>query len=117
MAERHFRVVARDGTHVGRVEHVVAERGEQRPSGLVIFANGAERVLPLSAVSGSDGTFIRLREDASHYRDLPYFQRSQFRVIDEEMAVAEELDEDFVVGGEEDFSDDAFDLPASAPWR
>jgi hypothetical protein len=101
MAEPHYRVVARDGIQVGRVEHVVSERGETRASGLVVSTSGGLRVLPLTAIAKANGASITLRDSASAYRELQHFHRARYRVIDEEMAVAEELDEDFLVGAED----------------
>jgi hypothetical protein len=94
-----IRVVSRDGEFVGRLEHVVAEPGQDRPTGLVIARNGSTRLLPLSAVSSSDGSSVRLRGPASSYDELPLFNRPGYRVIDEELAVRMELDdEDFQIG-------------------
>ncbi|MBI2766151.1 MAG: PRC-barrel domain-containing protein [Chloroflexi bacterium] len=108
-----IRVVSRDGEFVGRLEHVVAEPGHGRPTGLVIARNGTTRLLPLSAVSSSDGSIVRLRGPASSYDELPLFNRPGYRVLDEELAVRMELDdEDFQIGEAEPNS--AFDRESSS---
>lgn len=98
-----IRVIGNDGQLVGRLAHVVAERDAARPTGLVIEHehDGGERVLPLTEVHGAHGELVTLTADSSHYRDLPRFVRTGYRVIDEEMEMREQLDEDFQVGADE----------------
>lgn len=96
-----FYAVDRDGQYVGEVAHVVAERGERRASGLVIQRNGNEMVLPLEAVQTADGSRIVLRDEAARYRELPPFYRAGYRVIDEELEAAMEIEEDFQIGADE----------------
>lgn len=103
---RTIRVIASDGQLVGHLAHVVSERGASRPTGLVIEREGTEVVVPLAAVHGAHGELLTLTGQADQYRTLPPFIRREYRVIDEEMEMQEELEEDFQVGGEE---------PASTP--
>lgn len=84
---------------------MVAERGAPRPTGLVIEREGGQVVLPLAAVDGSHGELVTLQGDAGEYSDLPPFVRLHYRVIDEEIAMRDELDEDFQVGEDDANSD------------
>jgi uncharacterized protein (TIGR02271 family) len=81
---RNDRVLAADGTEVGRVKHVIVDGPTRQVTDFVVEQDGHEWQVPMSAVMQNSGDSLTLRTTGAELTSSARFNRSEYHAVDDD---------------------------------
>jgi len=80
---RNERVLAADGTEIGRVIHVIVDGNTRQVSDLVVERDGNEVMIPIASVGRGTGNTLTMRAPATQAMNGPMFERAAYHEVEE----------------------------------
>jgi len=80
---RNERVLAADGTEVGRVIHVIVDGNTRQVSDLVVERDGNEVMIPITSVGRGTGNTLTMLAPATTAMNGPMFERAAYHEVEE----------------------------------
>jgi uncharacterized protein (TIGR02271 family) len=81
---RNDRVLAADGTEVGRVKHVIVDGPTRQVTDFVVEQDGHEWLVPMGAVTENSGDSLTLRTTGAELSSSTRFNRSEYHAVDDD---------------------------------